>query len=228
MKVDNLDSKEAITKVQELLNKKESSYAVTVNPEFIITAQKDLEFKKILNNASISLADGVGLVWASWVFGNKLKQRITGTDFVYEVAKLANQKGYTLFLLGGGLKVAELSGVKLKEQFPNLKVVGTSSADPDQALPEIKAKKIDILLVAYGHPKQEKWIANNLSGTKVKLAIGVGGALDYISGKKIRAPIFIRRIGLEWLFRLVSQPWRIRRQLSLPYFAYLVLKEKFS
>ena len=138
-----------------------------------------------------------------------------------------------MFLLGAAEGVADKAAEVLKEKHPKLKIAGTYSGSADSEFDDetnkaIGNKKIDILAVAHGAPKQEKWIARNLPRLNVKLAIGVGGALDYISGEKKRAPVFIQKIGLEWAFRLISEPSRFKRQLALPYFVYLVFKEKFS
>lgn len=227
VKIDNLTRQEFITQINSLLNNKHKSYAVTVNPEFITLAQKDNEFKDILNNSSLSLPDGIGVVWASWLLGNKIKERVAGTDFVYSIAQLAEKEGYRVFLLGGKKGVAEKAAKKLKMLFSNLSIVGSSSADPEDVPEILKKEEVDILFVAYGHPKQEKWIKRNLQDIRVKLALGVGGALDYVSETKVRAPLWVRKIGFEWLFRLLYEPWRLKRQLSLPHFILLVLKEKF-
>lgn len=227
VKVDNLTTQEAVTQSLQLLKDGKKHYIATINPEFIVAAQSDFKFRDILNHSALSLADGMGLIWASKVLGQPLKSRIPGTDFIYHLAALAEKENFNIYFLGGQPAVAELAAQKLKESFPRLKIAGTSFVNPGSIPEDLKNKKIDILLVAYGHSKQEKWIDENLAKLKVSLAMGVGGAFDYISGRKRRAPKWTRFLGFEWLFRLVYEPWRLKRQLALPYFVLLVLKEKF-
>ena len=233
VKVDNVTFQEALEKAKKLIDSGGKYYIVTPNPEIIVKAQKDREFKEILNKASLSIPDGIGLVWGAKILGVKLSERVTGTDLLEGLATLSAEHGYNVFLLGAGEGIAEKAAQVLKNRYSNLKIAGTyegqaASEFDSFARGRLAKLKIDILAVAYGAPKQERWIARNLPHLNVKLAIGVGGALNYISGEKPRAPGLVQRLGLEWLFRLIRQPWRIRRQLVLPYFAYLVFREKLK
>lgn len=233
VKVDQVTYQEALETAKRLLDSAGKHYAVTPNPEIIVAAQKDKEFKEILNGADLSIADGAGLVKLASLTGKKLPERIAGVDFVEGLAGMAEEFGYSMFLLGGEEGVADRAAKKLKETFPKLKITGTFSGNgeekfDDQSISALQNKKIDMLVIAFGHGKQEKWIKRNLPKLNIKLAIGVGGALDYISGKKKRAPNLMQNLNLEWLYRLIKEPWRIKRQLALPQFVYLVLKEKFS
>lgn len=201
--------------------KEKKCYFVTPNPEIIVFANKHQDFKNILNNAEIALADGVGVVIGSRLLEKELKSRITGVDFMERLCEKVSKKPITVGFLGGGPKIAEKTADCLKRKYPGLKVVFTGREWSGTS-------NIDLLFVAFGFPKQERWISENLEKLPVTLAIGVGGAFDYISGKIPRAPLFLRNAGLEWLYRLIRQPWRIKRQLALTEFGLLVLKERIK
>jgi N-acetylglucosaminyldiphosphoundecaprenol N-acetyl-beta-D-mannosaminyltransferase len=217
-----------------LLNIKKPNFKCkifTPNPEILVYAHEHQEFKKILNHADINLNDGVGLLYAGMILGKPLKQRITGVDFVKSLCNAVAEKPITVGFLGGRGNVAELTAKRLKGMYPSLKIVFSSGDNPDHTsvlkLSE-NNKKIDILFVAYGFPKQEEWISNHINEIPVKIGISVGGSFDYYSGTIKRAPFFIRFFGFEWLFRLIKEPWRIKRQLALLKFIVLVLKERFA
>jgi len=222
VKVSKVDYQSAIEIIEGFLLDGENHYVVTPNPEFIVLAQKDSEFRRILNRADLAIPDGVGL---------GVGTRVTGTDLMIKLCRRAAQKGYSVFLLGGRGGVAAAAAKRLKDQFAGLNVVGTCEADPEGVLPappsldddrQIKdlqlpsssrSRPIDFLFVAYGAPKQEKWIAKNIDKIPVKVAMGVGGAFDFIAGKKKRAPLALRRLGLEWFWRLIQEPRRLPRIL---------------
>lgn len=204
----------------------------TVNPEFVMIAQRDPIFRTILDRAALCLPDGVGLLWAArWLYRGRatqpLPERVTGSDGVPLIAERAARQGWRLFLLGAAPGIAAKTSDILLQRFPTLQIAGTYAGSPlaeeEETIVElINRARTDILLVAYGAPKQDKWIARNLPRLEVGVAIGVGGAFDFISGKAVRAPRWIRRLGLEWLHRLVREPWRWRRMLALPRFAVRV------
>ena len=206
-------------------------HVCTVNPEFIMIARRDPIFFGILSRADLCLADGVGLLWACRVLKLPRPQRVTGSDGVPLIAGRAAQQGWRIFFLGAAAGVAERAADALRADHPALQVAGThagspSAAEEDEIVALINGSRADILLVAYGAPKQDKWIARNLPRLEVKMAMGIGGALDFIAGDVARAPGWMRRRGLEWLYRLLRQPWRIRRMLRLPRFALAVLRER--
>lgn len=203
---------------------REKYYIVTPNPELLVLAHKNKDYKDILNNAKLALADGVGVVLAARLMGKPIKQRITGVDFMESLCRDISKRPITTAFLGGGPCVAENTSECLRKKYPSLKITWFSQEFNNSLL----NKTTDILFVAFGSPKQEEWIARNLDKIPAKVVVGVGGAFDFISGNVRRAPKFIRYLGLEWLFRLIMQPWRIKRQLSLITFVYLILKEKFS
>ncbi len=201
----------------------------TVNPEFIMTAQNDLDFRRILNHAALNLPDGIGVIWAARRQGRALRERVAGSDLIYQLADRAAKTGWRIFLLGAAEGVAAQAALKLQTLYPGVKIVGAWAGSPRpeddaEAVRRINAAEADIVLVAYGAPKQDKWIDRNLRRSGARVAIGVGGSFDFVVGTQRRAPQWIRRLNLEWLYRLVREPWRWRRQLALPRFVWRVMR----
>jgi len=201
---------------------------VTVNTEFVMAAQKNIEFRQTINNAALVVADGIGVVWATRFVGFPTPERITGTDTLVALAKRCAERGYRLYLLGAAPGVAEQTGVCLQELAPGLQIAGTYAGTPalaeeDAIIERIQAANTDVLCVAYGAPSQELWIRRNLPRLPAAVALGVGGAYDFLSGRQRRAPRAMQRIGLEWLYRLYREPWRWKRMLAIPRFMLLVL-----
>lgn len=228
--VDPIGQAEALARIEGFIGGGQSHQVVTVNPELIIAAQSDEEFRRLLNAAHLSLPDGVGLLWAARRLGQPLPERVTGVDTFRRLASLAAERGYSLFLLGGGPGVAEEAAARLQRVHPALRIVGTHAGSPapqeeDYIVGLIRRQRPDMLFVAFGSPAQEKWIHRNLGRLGVTVAMGVGGAYDFVAGRVPRAPQAMQRAGLEWLYRLYRQPWRWRRMLALPQFAWLVVRE---
>jgi len=201
----------------------------TVSPEFVMIAQDDPDFMQVLRTADLCVADGVGLLFAARYLGQPLPERVTGSDGVPLIAERAAREGWKLFLLGAGPGVAEQAAARLVARYPGLQVVGTyagspSSDEEDAIIAQVNASGADILLVAYGAPRQDLWIARNRARLKVYVAMGVGGTFDFIAGVVPRAPRWVRRVALEWRYRLYKQPWRWRRMLRLPRFVWAVLR----
>jgi N-acetylglucosaminyldiphosphoundecaprenol N-acetyl-beta-D-mannosaminyltransferase len=220
---------EVLETIPRLMAEPRLHQLATVNPEFVMTAQTDGGFLQVLKQADLCLPDGVGLLWAARYLGKPLPERVAGSDLVYHLAELASIHGWRLFLLGAGPGVAEEAARRLTDRYPGLTVCGAYAGSPDPAendeiVARVKTSRADILCVAYGAPRQDKWIARNRAslGT-VRLAMGVGGSLDFVTGRAVRAPRLLQRLGLEWLHRLVKEPWRWRRMLALPRFAWAVL-----
>lgn len=210
--------------VEKVKNNSKKLFVVTPNPEILVLAHRDKEYKKILNSADLALADGIGVIIAGRALGLSLKQKIAGVELMETLCREVSKRPITVSFLGGGPKIAEETAECLKKRYFGLKIAFFGS--------EIRNFKTmpasDILFVAFGSPKQEFWIKSNLHRLPVKVAIGVGGAFDMISGNVKRAPVFMRAIGLEWLYRLIRQPWRAKRQLSLIEFVFLVIGERLS
>lgn len=225
---------------------KEKTFIITPNPEMLVYASKHLDYQDKLNSADVALPDGIGLSIAARVLGRKLSERITGTDFIEELCKVSREKPLSIGFLGGRGGVAELTAKRLRQKYPWIDITFVAEEWNDKVfrmkylVSSIDKKKknilntkyeipdTDILFVAFGVPKQEEWIYDNLPHLPIKAAIGVGGAFDFLSGKVRRAPVWMRKLGLEWLFRLIIQPWRWKRQLALLTFLRLVLQQKFS
>lgn len=207
-------------------------HIVTVNPEYVIAARRDSRFAETLRGAELALADGIGIVLAARLLRLTVPSRITGNDLVDAVAGM-EYPGTRIFLLGAEPGVAEAAASVLRDRHPSAAIVGTLSGSPaPDGWQEISAalarSKPTILFVAFGHPRQDLWVSVNrarLEAHGILVASGVGGVYDYLSGRVPRAPSLLRRFGLEWLYRLVRQPWRWRRQAALPVFTLLVILE---
>ncbi len=228
IQVDPVSCEEALARIESFVREGEVHQVVTINPEFVMRAQRDRPFRCVLNSAALSLADGIGLVWAARLLGCPLPERVAGSDLVPLIAERAAQAGWRVFLLGAAPGVADQASHTLQERYPRLQVVGTYAGSPAreeeaQIVQRIQATHPDILFVAYGAPAQDMWIARNLAVLGTPVAMGVGGALDFIAGRTTRAPGWVQGLGLEWLHRLIHQPWRWRRMLALPRFAWAVL-----
>lgn len=226
--IDVLTMEQALAKIEEFIAQQTPHQIVTANAEMVMLAQEDKDFNQILQEADLVSGDGAGVVWASGKFGSKLPERVTGVDLVTYLLPVAAQRGYRLFLLGSAPGVAETAGQKMQEKYPDLKIVGTQDGyfqpENEQTILEmIKQAQPDILLVALGFPRQEKWIKKQAAFLKVPVAVGVGGTLDVFAGKAVRAPLWMQKSNLEWLYRLLKEPQRALRMLALPKFVLRVL-----
>lgn len=204
----------------------------TVNPEFLVDAQNDTAFATVLRRADLRVPDGVGVLWAARLLGAPLAERVTGSDGIYRISQRAAQRGWRVFFLGAGPGVALRTAEKLRQLYPGLIVAGAYDGSPhDDDWPPVAAwlnsTQPDILFVAYGHPKQDFWIDRHREELAA-VALGVGGAFDFVAGVTTRAPVWMRRLGLEWLHRLIRQPWRWRRMVKLPVFVWRVLRQRLS
>jgi heptosyltransferase-2 len=231
--VDAVTYDDWLKQIQAWINSKDERcrQVCTVNPEMLMIARKDSLFRSILQRADLCVPDGVGLLWAARHVGRPLPARVTGSDGVPRIAEAAAHHGWRIFLLGAAPGVAEQAANALRERYAGLQIVGTESGSPspedeDALVEQINASGADILFVAYGAPEQEKWIARNLPRLRSRMAMGIGGTLDFIAGVVPRAPAVMQRMGLEWLFRLWIQPWRFWRMLRLPRFVLAILLEK--
>jgi N-acetylglucosaminyldiphosphoundecaprenol N-acetyl-beta-D-mannosaminyltransferase len=211
--IDNVTKQEALDRIESFANSNQYHYIVTPYSEMIVFAQKDERYREALNNADLSIADGIGVMFAAKYFGSEIKGRLTGRILIYDIAKLAEEKKYSFALVGGEGNVAAQAAYNLKQQFPNLKINLALSGRPfdEKIIQEINDSNSDILLIAYSPPKQELWLYSNREKLNSKVAIGLGGTFDYLAGKRLVPPKFMHYLGLEWLWRLITQPWRIFR-----------------
>lgn len=226
--INNINLKEAVNMVEGFLTKENHYLVFTPNSEMIMMAQEDPEFMHILNSSDLNVPDGIGVVLASRIKGKPLKERVAGFDLMLELIKLSHNKNYKIYLLGAKEDVVEEAKNKLEMKFPGLNIVGYhhgyfNREEEEDIIRSINEKKPDILFVAFGAPKQEKWIYKNKDKLCAKVLMGVGGSFDVISGKKKRAPLIFRRMGLEWFYRLLKEPWRYKRMMSLPKFLIRVI-----
>jgi len=231
VQIDNLNKAGVLGKVEEFLSDGRQHYIVTPNPEIVVAAEKDKEFLEILNKADLAVPDGFGLILASRYLRRPLSERITGVDLMLEICKMAEQKNYSVFLVSAkeGLAKPEEVAEALAKKIPRLKISGDILArkeTEENLIQKINLEKPKILFVALGAGRQEKLIVKNLDKMpSVKIAMGVGGAFDFIAGKIKRAPSWMRKIGFEWLWRLFMQPWRLKRILTATIkFSWKVIK----
>ncbi len=229
--VDNVTMAQAVEQIAAFAAADSFHHVVTVNPEFIMAARRDPAFAAVLKGADLAVPDGIGLIWAARWRRTPLGQRVAGVDLVDEIAATAARRGLRLYLLGAQPGVAQATADILVKRHPGLAVAGVYAGSPDVREEQvivslIRAVRPHILLVAYGAPQQDLWIARNRQRLGVGVAMGVGGAFDFISGRARRAPRWMQRYGLEWLHRLYHEPWRWRRMLALPRFVVAVLSEK--
>jgi N-acetylglucosaminyldiphosphoundecaprenol N-acetyl-beta-D-mannosaminyltransferase len=191
----------------------------TGNPEFLMAARRDREFREVLNGADLVVPDGVGLLMAARWLGARLPERVAGSDLIYRVTEQAAQHGWGVYFLGAAEGIAARAADRLQSLYPGLKVAGVFAGSPkledeEAIMARLRTACPDILLVAYGAPQQDKWIARNRERLGVPVSIGVGGSFDFVTGEARRAPEWIQRLGLEWLHRMGHQPWRARRILT--------------
>lgn len=234
VRVDHVDQGGSLRQIASFLETPGCKVVITVNPEHVILSEKNAGYRQILNSSELNVPDGVGMILASRILGNPLKERVTGSDLLPDISRLCAEKDVSIFLLGGKPGVAEKAAENLKKLCPDLQIAGTSCSDPlpesdETTIGEINESGARVLAVAYGSPKENVWIDRNRDRlSMVNVAIGVGGAFDFISGNIPRAPHWMRRFGLEWLFRLWQEPSRARRMAVLPGFGLKVLWSKWK
>ena len=231
VRIDDVTYAEALALLIAAIASGTPHVVTTPNPEIVMLARRDPEFRAVLNRSAVNIPDGVGLVLASRLAGQPLRQHVQGTDLVLLLAERGARLGHRWSLLGGEADTAARAAHALRARFSGLNVVGSEPGSPwPESDRDVRARiaaagPVDVLLVAYGAPKQERWLDRNLAALGIPVGIGVGGVFNYLSGVAPRAPGWVRRLHFEWLHRLVTQPWRWRRQLALPAFAALAIGE---
>jgi N-acetylglucosaminyldiphosphoundecaprenol N-acetyl-beta-D-mannosaminyltransferase len=233
VRVDDVTNDELLALVDGYVAGRQPHHIITLNPEMLVAAHDDPQFRQVLNSADLNVADGVGLMAAARWLGHALRERVTGSDGIYRLSEHCARQGYRPFFLGAATGVAEAVAGRLSARYPGLEAAGAYAGSPrpedeDDVVSRVRAAGPDLLLVAYGVPAEERWIARNRDRLAVPVMIGVGGAFDFVAGVARRAPPWMRRAGLEWLHRLIRQPWRWRRQLALIRFVTLVLRSKLG
>ena len=233
VQVDAVTMAEAVARVENLIAEKKSSMVATANAEMILNATHDAELKKILNAAELVVPDGAGTVWAARHLGKQMPERVAGFDLVQELMKISSARGTKFFLFGAAPGIADKAKLKAEALYPGIKIVGTRNGyfkaeDEPEIISQIKNSRADILLAALGVPKQEKWLFKYKDELKVPVSIGVGGTFDVMAGVVRRAPLWMQKARLEWLFRAMLQPSRAGRLLALPKFVWKVHKQKVN
>lgn len=229
---DDLGVDGAVKEALELIDSRSAAYVVTPNPEIVMLARSDGRLRDVLNRAALVLPDGIGVVKGAGILGTPLRYgKLPGIDFAAELmARLAERK-CSVYLFGSKPGVAETAAERLVELHPGLVVAGVSDgyfADDAPIIDKINAAAPDLLLVCLGAPKQEFWMAEHAGKLSVGLMAGLGGSLDLFAGNVKRAPEGWRRLGLEWLYRLIKEPKRIGRMLKLPLFVFAALAQRLK
>lgn len=231
--VDRISMEEATRRISEFVNSTSYHMVFTPNPEIVMLAKDNEKFKAAMKRADLIVPDGIGVVLASKILKDSLPERVAGYDLVQNTMKQAVDKGYRYYFFGSKPGVADMAAEKMRSQYPGIQIVGTRDGYfKEEQIPEIiediNNSNANILLVALGAPKQELWIDQYQDQLpNIRVAIGVGGSLDGMAGIVKRAPEFFQKVGLEWFYRLVSQPTRAKRMLILPKFVVEVYKEKY-
>jgi N-acetylglucosaminyldiphosphoundecaprenol N-acetyl-beta-D-mannosaminyltransferase len=228
VRVDDVTYDEALEHVERCLEAGGIHQIATVNVEFIMEARRNPVFRRVLAQTSLCVPDGVGVVWAARRQGRPLRQRVAGVDLVERLTARGAERGWPIYFLGAAPGVAQKTATILARRYPGLKVAGCHAGSPrqeeeDEIVSWVRAACPEILFVAYGAPQQDLWIARTQARIGVPVALGVGGSFDFIAGVTQRAPHWVQRVGLEWLHRLLREPWRFKRQLAIPHFMLRVL-----
>jgi len=249
--IDQVDNQETIQKIEEFIVSKKAHQIVTPDTLAVLRARKNPEYHAILKSADLVTPDGAGILWAATTLNYPLPERVTGIDIIHNICRLATKKCYSLYLLGSYPGVAGEAALNLTKKYPGIKIVGThhgyfncrdhensencenvkngnsdKNKEEEEIIAEIRENRPDILLVGMGVPKQEKWISKNLDKLDVPVCMGVGGSFDVLSGRIPRAPLWMQRHGMEWIYRSIKQPNRAFRTLALFYFIWLVILGK--
>lgn len=213
VKIDRLSWGDLDEYCKQALLEKTPKHIVTANGEILLKALESDSYRNILNSADLTIPESTNVSWVLALKGKPAKSTTSGADLVIHLASIAGEKGKSIFLLGGREEIPFRAGDRLRYLNPDLKIAGSSNANPDDAtiVEQIKKTGADIVLVAYGAPKQEEWIAQHKNELGAKILVGIGGTFDMLAGVTPRAPQFFRSVHLEWLWRLLIQPTRIGR-----------------
>ena len=228
--IDNLSLQEVVDRINALVEQRKPSLIVTANPEIIMRARQDRGFADCLKAAEVITADGIGLIIAAKLLGTPLPERVTGIDLITKLFQEAQSRKYRFYFVGAKPGVAEKAALNIKEIFPYVEIVGVHHGyfqDDSAIISDIMEKKPDILLAALGMGRQESWIRDRVNAVGVPVSIGVGGSFDVFAGEAKRAPHWMQRAGVEWLYRLIKQPSRFWRMLELPKFLIEVVLVRF-
>ncbi len=231
-KVHSVTMAQTMEAAKRFIESGKAHYIVTADSSGIVNAQEDDEFRRIINSADLVTPDSMGILIGARLVGTPVPERVSGVDIAHDLCEMAAEEGFGVYLLGAAPGVAEEAADKLKAKFPGLKIAGThhgyfSTEEEPEVIEQIAKSGARVLFVAMGIPKQEKLIVAHLDRLNVGVAMGVGGSLDVLSGRIDRAPIWMRKHGLEWLYRLSQDPKKIHKVAVLPKFLAMALREKW-
>ncbi len=231
--IDNVDMEGALARVQELLKDGSIGAIYTPNSEMVVNAVRDKGFMEVLRAGELVVPDGVGIILASRIYGTPLTERVAGFDLMLQMLDMLNRYKKGVFLFGAKPGIAGKAAKNILRDYENIRVKGVrdgyfSDRDIPGIIEQINSSGAEVLFVALGSPKQEKWIAGYRDRLRVNIAMGVGGSFDVLAGEATRAPAFFRGLGLEWFYRLITQPWRIIRMMALPVFVFKVLRDRIK
>ena len=228
--IDKLTGQEALQQIGAFIASGQPHQIVTANAEIIYQASKNEKMRSVINKAQMVTADGSGVVWASRQLSQPLPQRVTGIDLVNGICEQSAKEKWKIYILGSAPGVAATAAVNIRDKFPGCNIIGThhgyfNAKEEKQILAELEQLQPDVLFVALGAPKQEYWIADHIEQLQIPVAMGIGGSMDVLSGNVKRAPKWMQKMSLEWLYRLLIQPTRFKRRLALPKFMLAVKKQ---
>ena len=226
----NVTLDEAAELCESLFNEDKNHMVVTPNAEIAYMASNDIKLARILNDADVVVADGIGVVYASRIYRTPVKMKVPGVELGMKILENAEKSGRGVFFLGAKPGVGDLAAAKISEKLPGINFVGIRDGyfkDDDEVIAEINASGADILFVCLGAPKQEIWMAKNFDKLNCKLMLGLGGSLDSYAGTVKRAPKIFIKLGLEWFYRLIKEPKRFVRMLALPKYMFAVILDSF-
>ncbi len=232
LRVDRVSTEEALAAIDGFIAARTPHHVVTADASMVVHARQDAELRAIVDGADLVTPDGAGILWAGRLLGTPIPHKVSGVDLVGDLCRLSPATGHRIFFFGAGPQVAQEAAERMRERFPGTRIVGVrdgffSPAQEPEVVAEIKAAAPDIVLVALGIPKQEKWIARHKAALGCPVFIGVGGSFDVHSGRVQRAPVWMQRGSLEWLYRLSKNPRKIGKVMTLPRFALLALRRRF-
>lgn len=234
--IDAVTFAQALDKIAQLVDRRNGGTVFTPNVDHVVKAEHDAHFRRAYSHADLCLADGMPLLWASRLLGSPLPEKVSGSDLIVPLVRLASERRWRIYLLGGGPGVAEKASEKLARELgadivgTDAPTIGPDGADENskQTLERLRAASPDLVLVAFGAPKQELWIDRFTDRIAPAVAIGVGGSLDFVAGEVRRAPAWMSRVGVEWLFRLLQEPRRMWRRYLIedPVFLLIVARSR--
>ncbi len=232
LRIDRPAPQEVLALLARSVDARTPRHVVTADASMVVLARRDPALMQIVQSADLVTPDGAGILWAAKLLHTPIPHKISGVDLVADLCRLSAQHGWRVFFLGAAPGVAALAADNLRARFPGAQIVGTrdgyfSREDEPQVIADIQAAQPDVLLVAFGIPKQEKWITAHKAALQVPVSIGIGGSFDVYSGRVKRAPVWMQKASLEWLYRLASNPKKIGKVMTLPLFAVLALRRRF-